>query len=163
MENNLDRTRLTHDEYYALRTIFGLVSGYETNLVTLEKRIKHIPGGWRDAKLIASLSAKLLTNILRTVPVDKLKMIQKELSHTEVFCKVNYDVTGKTKTADGYCYVPEKPLESLVDEVIGYNCLICDKKGNEYKRCKFYKSMKELYPWDIDIFPEYKGCPFAQL
>ena len=150
MENKLDRTRLTHDEYYALRTIFGLVSGYEVNLATLEKRI-------------ASLSTKLLTNVLRTVPVDKLKMIQKELSHTEVFCKVNYDVTGKTKTADGYCYVPEKPLEALVDEVIGYNCLICDKKGNEYKRCQFYKSMKELYPWDIDVFPEYKGCPFAQL
>ena len=54
MENNLERYRLTRDEYYALRTIFGLVSSYELNLDKLEKRIKTIPGGWRDAKLIAS-------------------------------------------------------------------------------------------------------------
>ena len=32
MENNLERYRLTRDEYYALRTIFGLVSSYELNL-----------------------------------------------------------------------------------------------------------------------------------
>ena len=54
MENNLERYRLTRDEYYALRTISGLVSSYELNLDKLEKRIKTIPGGWRDAKLIAS-------------------------------------------------------------------------------------------------------------
>ena len=36
MENNLERYRLTRDEYYALRTIFGLVSSYELNLDKLE-------------------------------------------------------------------------------------------------------------------------------
>lgn len=161
MENNLERYRLTKDEYYALRTIFGLVSSYEVNLDKLEERIKTIPGGWRDAKLIASLCNKLLANILRTVPVEKLKMIQKELSHTKILCKVDYDVTGKHE--DGFCYVPEQPLEKLIDEVIGYNCLICDKGPDEYKRCEFYKSMKAMYPWNIDVTPEYRGCPFAQL
>ena len=106
--------------------------------------------------IVGVSSNKLLANILRTVPVDKLKMIQKELSHTQILCKVDYDVTGKQE--DGFCYVPEQPLEKLIDEVIGYNCLICDKGPDEYKRCEFYKS-----PWNIDITPEYRGCPFAQL
>ena len=153
-----ERVPLTGREYYALRALMGIVSTFETEDVSLEKRLKSIRGGWRDIKLIEKLSSKLLDLILTTVPQKKLEQIRLEISHTRVEISVVRDVAGRYKP--NFTYVPNEALEWLEEQVIDMNCMLCDKTDKESKRCPIRRNIEALYMYD---FPERKGCPIAQL
>ena len=150
---------LSGQEYYATRALMGIVSTFETELQILQKRLKSVPYGWRDAKMIAAVADSLLIRILKTVPPKKLAQIQQEISHTHVEINVTRDYTGKSK--EQFTYVPNKALEWLEDKVLDTECTMCDMDKSEAKRCPVRKNIEALYMYD---FPEKESCcPLAQM
>lgn len=153
----MERTKLSGHEYYALRSLIGVVSTFQANETAIEKRIRTIPNGWRDLKLIESVANKLFRNILDTIPKQKLLQIQKELVNVRVEVNVIPDYTGKKK--DCFTYVPQDKLEWLEDQVCSVNCDFCTKTLEESRKCPVRKNIEGLHHYD---FPEKVGCPMAQ-
>ena len=156
-----NRTPLGAREYYALRNLFGMVSSFEITSKDLEKRVRSIPNGWRDMRLLTTLSEKLMTNIVSTIPTKKLQMIRKELEHTVVHIDVKNNVLpAKKETADSrFTYVPEGVIDRLVDRVVQSECLFCDKVGKDAKHCQLRKDIEMTYMYDIPA--DRVACPFA--
>ena len=87
--DNNGRYSLSGREYYALRELFAAVDGFNRNACELEKRVRTIPNGYRDLRMLQSVSAKLMRDILETVPVKKLAQIRRELSSSEMILRVS--------------------------------------------------------------------------
>ena len=157
-EQQPERINLSGKEYYSLRALMGIVSTFETELHSLEKRLRGIKMGWCHARLIVALADRLLDRVLATVPQKKLAQIRQEIGHTRVEINVTPDYTGAHKKA--FTYVPNDALEWLEDQVIDLNCVMCEKTDKESKRCPVRRNIEALYMYD---FPERKGCPIAQM
>lgn len=153
-----ERTNLSGREYFALRALMGIVSTFATEDQILEKRLKNVPMGWCDIKMIEAKADRLLDAVLATVPQKKLAQIRQEIEHTRVEINVIRDVTGAHKKA--FTYVPNDALEWLEEQVVDLNCMMCDKTEKESRKCPIRKNIEALYQYD---FPERKGCPIAHM
>lgn len=150
MSEASERTPLTGQEYYAIRALFGLISGYETCLSRLEARAKKCaPGTWRDMKMLAKVSDKTIVNLLKTVPLEKLRQIQRELDNTRISVEVKRSVIP-LPSHDEFTYVPLKPLDSLLNRILTWECAFCEKHGKEIKHCECRKELKAVFPYEID-------------
>ena len=153
-----ERTNLTGQEYFALRSLMGIVSTFATEDRVLKNRLKKVPMGWCDVKMIEAKADRLLDAVLATIPAKKLAQIRQEIGHSRVEISVVRDVTGAHKKA--FTYVPNEALEWLEDQVIDLNCMMCDKTEKESRKCPVRRNIEALYQYD---FPERKGCPIAQM
>lgn len=155
------RFHFSQREYYATRELFGIVSTFNKCAGELERRVREIPRGWCDLKLIMALAEKLLGNILRTVPLKKLAVIKKELSSTEVIVSVRNDVAPPAKTdTDGFTYVSQRALERITQRVVDFECFCCEKKGADAKHCQLRRDIEATYMFDYPC-PAKRECPFA--
>lgn len=154
-----ERVPLSGREYYALREVFGMVSSFNKCAADLEKRVKRIPGAWRDYRLLMVLSEKLMGKLLNTIPQKKLGQIKRDLTHTTCEVKVGMDVGGRI--SETFCYVPDTALVNTVKRVMNWECLFCEKKDAEVKKCQCRKDLEALYPWDFPLKGE--TCPLAQM
>lgn len=160
MENEYTRIPLTKREYYALREVFGIVNAFDRCAHDLKTRCQQIPNGWRDLRLICSKAEKLMGDLLKTVPVEKLRSMKAELGQITCEVKCVKDFTGRLK-AEGFSYVPDDALSRVVARLIGDECLVCDKSAKQGKRCPISKDIEALYPWPMP--PRGDRCPLAGL
>lgn len=153
------RYSLSGREYYALRELFAAVDGFNRNAQELEKRVRTIPNGYRDLRMLQSVSAKLMQDILETVPVKKLAQIRRELENSEMILRVK-PVNPKENEYDyNLTYVPQQALERICRKAIELECFCCEKKSREAKKCQLRKDIQDTYMFD---YPNNgKACPFA--
>lgn len=156
----MDRTPLSKDEYYALLELFGIVNSFSNCASSLKHRCKHIPNGWRDMRLLLSLSERLMGKFLGTIPLKKLKAIQKDLHFSRCELKITPDYTGESKK-EGYAYVPDTALSNVVERLVNWECMLCDKSKGKAKQCRVLKDIQALYPWDFSEKPD--GCALQGL
>lgn len=154
----MERVNLSGREYYTLRSLMAVVSTFEGCAGDLEKRVRTIPNGYRDLKLIMATADRLFEKILATIPEKKLKQIKHEIGFTRLELKVTPDYTGRKESA--FIYVPQENLEWLTEKVVDMECALCDKTCKESKKCEIRKNIEALYHYD---FPETVGCPFATM
>lgn len=146
-------------EYYALRELFAAVDGFGRTAKDLEKRARSIPGGCRDLRMLRAVSAKLMRNILETVPVRKLEQIRMELEHSEMILRVRPVNPQKEEYDDNLTYVPQQALERICRKAIELECFCCEKKGKEAKKCQLRNDIQETYMFE---YPDGgKECPFS--
>ena len=154
------RFHFSEREYYATRELFGIVSTFNRCAGELERRVREIPGGWRDLRLIQTLSEKLVVGILQTVPRKKLAAIKRELYNTEVLVNVRRDVARPAQgEEDGFTYVPQRALERITQCAVNFECFCCEKKGTEAKRCQLRRDIEATYMFEYDC-PAGQACPF---
>lgn len=150
MSEASERTPLTGQEYYAIRALFGLISGYETSLSRLEARAKRSDRGtWRDMNMITKVADKTVISLLKTVPDEKLLQIRRELDNTIVKVEVKRSVVPQP-AQDEFAYVPIKPLDALLNRILTWECAFCEKQGKEIKHCECRKELKAIFPYEID-------------
>lgn len=154
-----NREPLSAREYRALRQLFGIVDMWDSQGSELRRRLKLIPNGWRDARLIMSLSVKLLTKLCETIPRERLKLIQKELDNTTCEITVRNTITKDERKA--YTYVEEEALERITDKAMEVDCLLCDKRGKEARDCQLRKDIERLYMWGFPKIQKDQNCHFA--
>lgn len=156
---SVERVPLSGREYYALRELFAAVDGFSRNAQALEKRVRMIPNGYRDLRMLQSVSAKLMRDILETVPVKKLIQIRRELENSEMILRVKPVNPKKNEYDDNLTYVPQQALERICRKAIELECFCCEKKDREAKKCQLRKDIQDTYMFD---YPNNgKTCPFA--
>ena len=62
------RYPMSNPEYQALRALFGAKNALEQTSKDIERRVRLIPGGWRDFRMLVAVLDRLLAAVLRTVP-----------------------------------------------------------------------------------------------
>ena len=160
MNADSERTPLSHREYTALKQLFGILYMWNSQAPELKKRLETIPGGWRDARMIATVSDNLLRKIFRTIPFKKLGMIKKELDNTTCEVKVKYNV-GHTPPGEAYTYVPQGPLERVTVKAMEEECYLCDKTGKDCLKCPLKADIEALYMWDFPKVKDGQQCHFS--
>lgn len=103
----LDRFPLSGREYYALRELFGVVSTFNNCAGELDKRVRSIPGAYRDYRMIQSVAEKLVRKLLTTVPKNKLVQISKELKYTRIVVEVKPEITPSRDDGNLLTYVSQ--------------------------------------------------------
>jgi len=152
------RVPLSQREYYAIRAIYGAVNALSGSHGELERRTRTYANGWRDLRLLVKLSEKVLRDVLKTVPIAKLKQMQKELDNT--FCEVK--TRGVVGATEGYTYIDEKALTRICLDAMEINCFGCTIKHDAAKHnCQLYRDIQAVFNYDFDS--EESGiCPLAE-
>jgi hypothetical protein len=150
------RYPMSNPEYQALRALFGAKNALEQTSKDIERRVRLIPGGWRDFRMLVAVLDRLLAAVLRTVPQKKLLAIRAELSRT--ICEVHMQGVTSPKDDDLLTVVPQGALERVINEAVSFRCFGCERC--DYKRCELFKAVDVLYHYD---FPKTKTCPFADM
>lgn len=155
-----ERPPLSYREYRALRQLFGIVDIWDEQGSELKKRLKLIPGGWRDARLIMAVSKRLLTKVCETIPQKKLAMIRKELDSTT--CEITVKNTISPTKKEAFTYVEEETLERVTSLAMEMNCMFCEKCGKDARNCQLRKDVERLYMWDFPKVKDGQHCHFAE-
>lgn len=151
------RYPLSHAEYQALRAIFGAKNALEQTHHDLERRVRLIPGGWRDFRLVMTLIDKLMAAVLGTIPQKKLLAMRAELSRTICEIKVQ-GVTGTLSDDKLLTVVPQGSLEYVITQSMKLDCWCCERC--DYKKCELFKAIQALYHYD---FLKTETCPLADM
>ena len=139
---------LTEKEYYAIREYFGFVSAIQKYGSILKRRAQKTDGTWEMIERISADAEKVLHNILVTIPVAKLQVIQRELPNIRVPVETMPE-HGRRKKSDEYAYVPTKDLETLIQKTIDWNCFACENAGRERDNCPIRKAVEGVYPFRL--------------
>ena len=157
---NTERTPLSKREYYALRQLFGLVSVFQICGDDLRNRLRGLSGGWRDLRMMQSVSDKLLRTILDTIPLQKLNILSRELTNT--VCEVNVRGPIGIHDESGTACVETAALERMMDRAMQVECFACEKLGKKARSCPMRKDILKLVPWDFPEIGKDSPCPYAQ-
>ena len=141
-------------EYAALRQMFGFVNVMDED--ALKERLKTIPSGWRDMRMMAAVSKHLVHELLTTVPIKKRLSIQSELRNT--VCEIKFK--PPSSKMEDCVVISRKALVRLMERAIDMDCLFCDKSLNECKRCTLYKDLNACFPYEL-AEPTDNKCLFA--
>lgn len=152
---------LTEKEYYAIREFFGFVSAIQRYGSILKRRAEKTDGTWEEIERISRESENVLHNLLITIPVQKLQLIQRELPNIRVTVETVPE-RGRRKKTDEYAYVPTKDLETLIQKTIDWNCFACEKTGRDIEQCSIRKAVEAVYPFRLPGDSS-KSCKFSGL
>ena len=107
--------KLTGPEYSAVLTMMCAVDTMISEASRLEERIKLLPYGWRDYKMIIKRLGQLSEDILVTVPIKRLRTIREELKNMEIRATLK-GVTGDK--GGGVVCVNTNELMAVIDEIV---------------------------------------------
>ena len=144
-KDNDGRYRLSNAEWCTLKTIFGAYNVLLNDKHVLEERLRTIPKAWCDYNCIVALIGILLDKLLDTVPTKKLYSIKKELENTTFTAKMKNAVSvgSDLVVCDAKAYV------DLINMAVANQCFLCTKDEKQAKRCRLYKDIQEVLPFEI--------------
>lgn len=152
--------KLTRAEYSAVLSMMCVVDIMVHESTRLEERIKLLPYGLRDYKMIIKRLEQLAEDILSTVPIKRLRAIREELKYMEIRATLK-GVTGDK--GGGIVCVNTDELMAVIDEIVSMRCLLCEKRGKDIKRCKYLHIIEDClgYAHDPREDPADGSCQFA--
>lgn len=127
--------------------IFGLFAGiqeWENAGQTMERRVRVIPNGWRDYKLLLHLMDRLTVSLVSTLPTEKLVSVKRMLPRMQykVICGSQACETRKDE-----CIVAMDDLDTLADAA-HEQCKLCVEQN--CNRCHLGKTLDRLLTYDRD-------------
>lgn len=163
---NLDedgRLPLSNKEYVSLQMVIASLDSLDQETGRLEQRAK-LAGNhtWRDLKMLTAVAAKVFRNLMETIPKRKCRLIQDEIRRTEIIVNVRPPHGLPQAKGVQYTAVPVESLEWLIDHVLQWECLTCQKEGREQKKCPFRQRLETMYTFDIADIRK-NECPFMTL
>ena len=150
------RIPLSNKEYYSLRNVFGIVNILDECLPMLRKRLELIDAQ-ADMELVQARFERVMAQILRTIPPNKLVTMRKDLNHMTCEVRIAYDYAKRDNREFTYC--PTEAIDRLAKRVLDWECLSCDKCAKEAKKCPVFKDINDCYPWELP--PNGDMCPLA--
>lgn len=108
---------------------------------TMRERLKAIPNGWRQWRLMASILDRLLEQLYAIIPVKNLRHMQQICAFGEVLIRMRPPVHTPE-----YTLLREDDLKQLMDVAIRQECAMCLKEGKEIDRCPLRKAMWNIAP-----------------
>lgn len=107
-------------------------------------RLRAIPGGWRDAKMLASVMLKMLRNIRQTIPPEKRGGVDLTMQHMKYKLKLG-PTAAQEKDA---MIVSQQTLDALVLNAHENRCMICSR--DTCAGCDLCKALDNVLAFDRD-------------
>jgi len=156
------RAKMTGKEYQALLRLFAAISALKEVGPVLWDRLALVGGMARcNYKNAERKLDDICNQILGTVPTNKLIAMQRELKAVKVYLRIGPDAAPHGQ--DQVIYVDEGAFLRLLDQIVGMNCLLCEKTGKEVKRCEWLKLIEDVLPYgpDPELDPADGTCQIA--
>lgn len=127
-------TRLHSAEVNGMYMLYAAWHDFSQIKQMLEKRLRTIPGGWRDFSLVVSVMSKLIDKLLQTIPQDKLISMSRNMKHMSYRVYLVRPVTPP----EDEIVVDADDLAALAKYSHQYACLACN--GN-CDKCSLGKAL----------------------
>lgn len=108
---------------------------------TMRERLKSIPNGWRQWRLMAATLNKLLVDLYGKIPLKNLRHMQNICAFGEVLIRM----CPPTRVPE-YTLIREDELMLVMNTAIRQECSMCLKEGKEIDRCPLRKAMWNIAP-----------------
>ena len=129
-------------EIHTIEFLAGLDARLVGGQEVLKERLKTIPNGWRDYRMLLTRTEKLLDSVYSTLP-NKTRL------HMQRLCEVG-EIIIRPKPAvklhDDVQIVGSDDLKLLINAAIASECLMCVKDAREQKKCKLRKVLANIAP-----------------
>ena len=136
-DGNATRMRLRSDETESMFALFAGLQELEKAMASMERRLRSIPNGWRDIRMLWSVQTKLIDKLMLTVPPEKLSSLKRNLRH---MCYRIY-MYHPVDVPDDEVVVADDDLKALTEYAHGYACLACENNCNT---CKLGKALDHV-------------------
>ena len=127
-----------------LKCVEDLV-GMESRIVesgdALRERLRMVPNGWRDFRLIFTTLDRLLRNLYDTIPNKGLQYLQKLTKHGEIL--IRFSPAARSQE---WLLIKDDDLAVIVNLAMAAECAICLKQGREAKKCELRKALENIAP-----------------
>lgn len=108
----------------------------------LKDRLQTIPNGWRDFRLAAKATERVLDAVYETVP-DKTRLHMQRIEECgQVVIRPNPAI----KLPGDVQMVMVDDLLMLINSTIASECAVCLKDKREQKKCKLRKALMNIAP-----------------
>lgn len=107
----------------------------------IRERLKGIPNGWRQWRLMTTTISRLLVQLYDIIPMKNLRHMQNLCEYGEVLIRIRPPVHSPE-----YALLREDDLKQLMDIAITQECAMCLKEGREIDRCPLRKAMWNIAP-----------------
>ena len=127
--------------------IFGLFAGMQELMNVeekMEKRVRSIPNGWRDLKMLISVFDKLIKSLIETVPVEKCMSMNRMLPRMKfkIICGAQPSNLG-----DDECLISNHDANVLATHAHEH-CKMCFDQ--DCRRCALGKTLDSVMTYDRD-------------
>lgn len=145
MKTNItpDRKRLSSDEWdavLALEAVHSVLISAKTWPV-LQKRLKAIKYGARDASMLTNALGRILRALYDDVPYEQLRSLSNNLKMSELHVGIK---TAKKSSQKDYGMVMSWEQLDELARASSEKCLVCDLSPQEQKKCPLAKVLDEL-------------------
>lgn len=123
----------------------------------LRERLKAIPNGWRQMRLIVTATDKLLRQLYDTMTRKNLLHISSICDYGEVL--IRFRPAAQTTERK---LVNESDLRVLLRVCISQECSICLREGKDAKRCALREAMMNIAPL-LDDEETTFGCGYQRI
>ena len=120
-------SRLRADEMDNLLALYASLQEMETAKRVMEARLRSIPGGWRDISMIRSVLSRLIEQLMKTIPSDKLLSLSRNVKHMSYRVYLAHPVTKPREEV----IVGGNDLHTLVEKAHAWNCTLCEQDCNK--------------------------------
>lgn len=119
--------------------------GMESRIVesgdALRERLRMVPNGWRDYRLIFSTLDRLLLKLYDTIPQKGRLYLQKLSKHGEIL--IRFSPAARSQE---WLLIRDDDLAVIANLAMASECAICLKQGREAKKCELRKALENIAP-----------------
>lgn len=144
--------RIRSDESLPLRMIWCIDTMLRRELGAIEQRVRSIPNGWRDLRMMTAVMKKLKVNLYLTFPEEQRRTFEKTLSAQEF--QISAPRLSKDPT---FVYMDLDDAKLLMRHAILNECTYCHKSKQDARKCELRKAIDR---WSIHDMEEVDGCAF---
>lgn len=156
-----ERMPLSGREYAAMLSLFAAVSHYSELFPVLRKRAESVDA-WDEMQEISTAAQAVIDKLFQTVPLKKLKQVSAELSHVQLYIKIEPPGCVRTMNTAGFSYIPTKTVNDLLQYICDHECLMCDKSAVEARKCPYREMIENCLPHKVDA-KDSANCKFSDM
>ena len=129
-------------EVHVIEFLAGLDAQLVEGQEILRDRLRLIQNGWRDFRLAAKSTERVLDAVYNTLPNKTLIHMQKLAQNGQIVIRPKPTV----KMHDDMQIVCADDLKLLINTTIAPECAICVKDAKEQRKCKLRKTLMNIAP-----------------
>lgn len=130
------------------------------NSEAVRGRLKSVPHGWRDMRLLWHLVNRLQQELLKTMPDRRAAYYDQMARHGQVII----DIPGPIPRGR-HILITDEHLAAITEAAMRSECALCVKEGKEAQRCPIRQALLETAP-PREIFggdrPRWASCEYQQ-
>lgn len=127
------------------RVIIEYLAALDAQLIahqdTLRDRLKMIPNGWRQWRLMTVTVNNLLVAVYDTLPIKTLQHMQRLYMYGEVAVRIKPAIRIPEQIM-----VNEDDLREIINKAMAAECAICLKDDRQAKGCKLRQAFVNIVP-----------------